>query len=105
MSEIVFNRHLFEMSEKYVKMEKIRQLKAKIAKNEKTIAEILSKINSNMKCCMCNSKNIYLIYCTSCHTVPVCQLHFRSCPKTKECPKCNQNSLTRRWSIPLPKNI
>ena len=40
MSAIGFNRHLFEMSEKYVKMEKIRQLKAKIAKNEKTISRL-----------------------------------------------------------------
>ena len=91
------------MSEKYVKIEKFRQLKAKILKNEEAIAKLLSKVHSNMECCICKSKNINLIYCASCHTVPVCNLHCRSCSKTKQCPKCNQTSLTRRWSIPLPK--
>ena len=91
------------MPEKYSKIEKIRHLKEKIAKNEEAIAKLLSQSDSKMKCCLCNSTKIDLVYCASCHSVPVCKLHYRNCPKTKKCPKCQQTSLTRRWSIPVPK--
>ena len=88
---------------KYFKSEKIRQLKEKIAKNEAAIARILSHSDAKLTCCLCSSSKIDLVYCTSCHTVPVCKLHYRNCPRTKKCPKCQQTSLTRRWSIPVPK--
>ena len=95
------------MTEKNSKIEKIRQLKAKIAKNEEAIAKILSQSDSSdiskLTCCLCSSTKIDLVYCASCHTVPVCKLHYRNCPRTKKCPKCQQTSLTRRWSIPVPK--
>ena len=89
------------MSKKYSRNEKIRHLKAKIEQNQKAIAELVS--HSNIRCCLCHSSNIDLVYCASCHSVPVCKFHYRNCPKTKKCPKCQQPSLTRRWSIPIPK--
>ena len=91
------------MPDKYTKNEKFRELKAKVYKNEETIAKLMSQNDSNLKCSLCSSTNIDLVYCTSCHTVPVCKLHYRRCPKTKKCPKCQQSSLTRRWAIPVPK--
>ena len=92
------------MSEnKRYKTEKIRQLKEQIAKNEAAIARIQSQNDTKLTCTLCNSTKIDLVYCTSCHTVPVCKLHYRNCPRTKKCPKCQQTSLTRRWSIPVPK--
>ena len=92
-----------KMSEKYTKNDKIRQLKAKITRNEEAIAKLVSQNDSKILCCMCNSTKISLVYCASCNTIPVCKLHFRHCPKTRKCPKCQQTSLTRRWSIPVPK--
>ena len=81
--------------------EKIRQLKAKIAKNEENIERLMSR--RIRKCFLCKSDKIELVYCTSCHTVPVCRLHLRDRQRTQKCPRCEQSSLTRRWSIPLPK--
>ena len=83
--------------------EKIHQLKAKIAKNEANIERLMTKRNKKSTCCVCKSDKIELVYCTSCHTVPVCKLHLRDRQRTQKCPRCEQCSLTRRWSIPLPK--
>ena len=91
---------IFKMSEK-MSREKLRfeKLKMKVAENETKINEL--KSNSKIKCCKCDSTKINVIYCSSCGTVTSCKLHAKNVSRTKTCPSCEQNTVTRRWIIPF----
>ena len=87
-----------KMSREKLKFEK---LKIKIAENEAKISELKSK--SKLTCCKCSSTRINVIYCSSCGPVPSCKLHSKNISRTKNCPSCEQNTVTRRWIIPVPQ--
>ena len=94
----------FEMSEKVKEQKmKLKQLKEKVAENKKLIQNLTLSKQKKLACVTCTSKNINLIYCTSCGTQPVCNTHFRNIPRSRKYPLCNQSTISRRWSMPVPK--
>ena len=80
---------------------KFEKLKIKIAENEAKISELKSQ--SKLTCCKCHSTRINVIYCSSCGSVTSCKLHSKNISRTKKCPSCEQNTVTRRWIIPVPQ--
>ena len=89
MSFCVTNQKSEKMKEKYQKLKE---------KYQWAIQELQSR---RMICINCNSSQVNLSYCTSCGSIPICKLHFRNRARTKQCPKCGNSSLTRRWSMPV----
>ena len=88
-----------KMSEK--RKEKMKKLQSQIEQNQNAIQHLLSRATLN--CVSCSSNQIKLIFCSSCGSIPICKLHFRNRPRTRQCPKCGQPSLSRRWSMPVPQ--
>ena len=85
--------------------QKIKKLKQQIKSQEKTIRRLTESTQQNLTCSICDSKNIILIYCTTCGTLPICNTHFRYIPRTRICPLCMQMTVSRRWSMTVPNSL
>ena len=83
---------------------KIKKLKQQINSQQKIINRLTKTISTKLSCSVCDSQNIIYIYCTNCGTLSVCKTHFRYIPRTRLCPLCNGRTVSRRWSMSVPKS-